>query len=89
MLRPVKTAGWELYHVTLIPPPHRGEGIHHTFVDQYTKLSIQALEQIGIETVAYLDADSIVCRNFDELWNLPFELSEPSHIYGWTTLGSR
>ena len=77
----VKEAGWELHPVTLIPPPHQGKGIHHTFVDQYTKLTIWTLDKIGIKTAVYLDADTIVRRNFDELWNLPFEFGAVPDIW--------
>jgi hypothetical protein len=77
----VQAAGWELHPVELIPPPHGGKGIHYTFVDQYTKLSIWTLDQLGIKTGVYLDADTIVRRNFDEIWNLPFEFGAVPDIY--------
>ena len=62
-------------------PPHRGNGTHLTFVDQYTKLTIWTLDKIGIKTAVYLDADTIVRRNFDELWNLPFEFGAVPDIW--------
>lgn len=77
----VREAGWELHPVELIPPPHRGKGIYPTFVDQYTKLNIWTLDQLGIKTGVYLDADTIVRRNFDEIWDLPFELGAVPDIY--------
>lgn len=77
----VKAAGWELHPVDFIPPPHQGKGIHYTFVDQYTKLNIWTLDQIGIKTAVYLDADTIVRRNFDEIWNLPFEFGAVPDIW--------
>ena len=51
----VEAAGWELHlhPVSLILPPHQGKDIRHTFVDQYTKLSIQTLYQISTKTVVY------------------------------------
>ena len=81
----IKAAGWELHPVTLIPPHRRGKGIHHTFIDQYTKFSIWTFDEIGIKTVLYLDAATIVRRNFDELPNLPFGF----RIIWVETLGSR
>ena len=77
----VQAAGWELHPVERIPPPHRGKGIHYNFVDQYTKLGIWKLDQIGIKTAVYLDADTIVRRNFDEIWDLPFEFGGVPDIY--------
>ena len=62
-------------------PPHRGNGTHLTFVDQYTKLTIWTLGQISVKTAVYLDADTTVRRNFDELWNLPFEFGAVSDIW--------
>lgn len=77
----VQAAGWELHPVELIPPPHGGQGIHQTFIDQYTKLNIWTLDQLGIKRAVYLDADTIVRRNFDEIWNLPFEFGAVPDIY--------
>ena len=77
----VKAAGWELHPVILFPPPHQGKGIHHTFVDKYAKLTIWTLEKIGIKTAVYLDTDMIICRNFDKLWNLPFEFGAVPDIW--------
>ncbi|KAA1471824.1 hypothetical protein DENSPDRAFT_929862 [Dentipellis sp. KUC8613] len=55
--------------VTYIEPPHNGEGVYHRFADQYTKLALWALDQIGIERAVYLDGDTIVRRRFDELFD--------------------
>ena len=77
----VQAAGWELHPVEYIPPPHGGRDIHYTFVDQYTKLNIWKLDQIGIKTAVYLDADTIVRRNFDEIWDLPFEFGAVPDTY--------
>ena len=77
----VQAAGWELHAVERIPPPHGGKGIHYTFVDQYTKLNIWTLDQIGVKAAVYLDADTIVRRNFDEIWNLPFEFGAVPDIF--------
>lgn len=77
----VRAAGWELHPVDFIAPPHGGKGIHHSFVDQYTKLNVWTLDQLGIKTAVYLDADTIVRNNFDEIWNLPFEFGAVPDIY--------
>ena len=77
----VKAPDWELHPVTLIPPPHRGKGTHHIFIDQCTKLSIRMLDQIGIKPAVYLDADIVVRRNLDELWGPPFEFGAVPDIW--------
>ncbi|KAJ6527184.1 hypothetical protein B0H19DRAFT_1385554 [Mycena capillaripes] len=55
----VRATGWEPYAVPLIPPPHGGKGIHLRFVDQYTKLNIWKLDQMGVDSAVYLDADTL------------------------------
>ena len=72
-------AGWELHEVDLIPPPHDGEGIGYRFVDQYTKLRLWSL---NLEHVVYLDADTLVRRNFDELFEVPFPFAAVPDVYG-------
>ncbi|KAK7462725.1 hypothetical protein VKT23_007312 [Stygiomarasmius scandens] len=77
-----KAAGWEPVEVTLLPPPHNGKGIHARFRDQYTKLTIWSLgEELGIDTAVYLDADTLVLRNFDELFDIPWEFGATPDIY--------
>ncbi|KAJ7490662.1 glycosyltransferase family 8 protein [Mycena latifolia] len=78
----VRAAGWEPYAVPLIPPPHGGEGIHPRFWDQYTKLNIWKLDTMGIESAVYLDADTLVRRNFDELFDSPFNFAAVPDVYG-------
>lgn len=70
------------YVVPLIPPPHGGEGIHPRFRDQYTKLSIWKLDTMGIMSAIYLDADTLVRRNFDELFDSPFSFAAVPDVYG-------
>lgn len=66
----------------MIPPPHNGKGIHHRFKDQYTKLSIWSFDELGIDRLVYLDADTIVRRNFDELFDSPFNFAAVPDVYG-------
>ena len=75
----LRAAGWELQEVDLIPPPHNGEGIGYRFVDQYTKLRLWSLD---VQRVVYLDADMLVRRNFDELFELPFPFAAVPDVYG-------
>ncbi|KAJ7769097.1 glycosyltransferase family 8 protein [Mycena maculata] len=71
----VRAVGWEPYPVPWIPPPHDGNGIHLRFMDQYTKLNVWALDKMGIDSAVYLDADTLVRRNFDELFDSPFNFA--------------
>lgn len=77
----VKAAGWELFPVEYIPPPHNGEGLYWRFADQYTKLRIWTLDQIGIKSAVYLDADTLVRNNFDELFESPFEFGAVPDVF--------
>ena len=76
-----RAAGWEPISVPFIPPPHNGNGIHHRFYDQYTKLNIWGLDKLGIEQAVYLDADTLVRRNFDELFHTPFNFAAAPDVY--------
>ncbi|KAK7456430.1 hypothetical protein VKT23_010678 [Stygiomarasmius scandens] len=79
----VKSVGWEPHAVPLLPPPHNSEGISDRFRDQYTKLRIWSLgDELGIKSAVYLDADTLVLRNFDELFDLPWELGATTDVYG-------
>ncbi|KAF8062214.1 glycosyltransferase family 8 protein [Lyophyllum atratum] len=77
-----RAVGWEPIAVPFIPPPHHGKGIFHRFYDQYTKLNIWGLDNHGIEQAVYLDADTLVLKNFDELFDLPFNFAAVPDIYG-------
>ncbi|KAJ6583850.1 glycosyltransferase family 8 protein, partial [Mycena vulgaris] len=77
-----RATGWEPYAVDLIPPPHGGKGIHPRFRDQYTKLNIWKLDEMGIDSAVYLDADTLVRRNFDELFDSPFNFAAVPDVYG-------
>ncbi|THV04808.1 nucleotide-diphospho-sugar transferase [Dendrothele bispora CBS 962.96] len=78
----VKAAGWEPHAVPLLPPPHNGRGIHARFRDQYTKLRIWSLgEELGIDSAVYFDADTLVLRNFEEPFNIPWEFGATPDIY--------
>ncbi|KAH8976693.1 glycosyltransferase family 8 protein [Lactarius akahatsu] len=78
----LRAAGWEPLEVELIPAPHGGAGIDHRFGDTYTKLRLWTLDTLGIQRVVYLDADTLVRRNFDELFDLPFPFAAVPDVYG-------
>lgn len=77
VLLEVQQAGWQLWPVKRIDPPKAG--VSHQFRDQFTKLRIWELVQY--ESVIYLDADTLVLRNFDELWSLPTAFAAVPDIY--------
>ncbi|KAH8981672.1 glycosyltransferase family 8 protein [Lactarius akahatsu] len=78
----LRAAGWEPLEVELIPAPHDGAGINYRFGDTYTKLRLWTLDTLGIQRVVYLDADTLVRRNFDELFDLPFPFAAVPDVYG-------
>ncbi|KAJ6628920.1 glycosyltransferase family 8 protein [Mycena sp. CBHHK59/15] len=77
-----RALGWEPYAVPLILPPQGGKYIHPRFKDQYTKLNIWGLDKMGVESAVYLDADTLVRRNFDELFDSPFNFAAVPDVYG-------
>lgn len=77
----LRATGWELRTIARIEPPNGGKGIHSRFVDQYSKLRLWSLDTIGIKSVVYLDGDTLVKQNFDELWALPYEFAAVPDVY--------
>ncbi|KAJ7284179.1 glycosyltransferase family 8 protein [Mycena rebaudengoi] len=77
-----RAVGWEPYTVPLIPAPHGGKDIYPRFKDLYTKLNIWALDKKGIDSAVFLDADTLVRRNFDELFDSPFGFAAVPDVYG-------
>ncbi|KAJ7200899.1 glycosyltransferase family 8 protein [Mycena rebaudengoi] len=51
------------------------------FKDLYTKLNIWALDKKGIDSAVFLDADTLVRRNFDELFDSPFGFAAVPDVY--------
>ncbi len=64
-----------------IPPPRGGKGVHRHFLDQYTKLTLWTLDKIGIKSLIYLDADTLVRKNIDELFLSPWNFAAVPDIY--------
>ncbi|KAF9061640.1 nucleotide-diphospho-sugar transferase [Rhodocollybia butyracea] len=77
-----RAVGWEPIATPLIKPPHHGKGIHHRFSDQYTKLNVWSLDKIGIEKAVYLDSDTLIRRNINELFDLPFNFGAVPDVDG-------
>ena len=77
----LREVGWELHPVDLIEPPDHGKGVWPAFIDQYTKLRVWTLDTMGIKSVVYIDADTHVRRNFDELFELPFIFAAAPDVY--------
>ncbi|KAJ7200901.1 glycosyltransferase family 8 protein [Mycena rebaudengoi] len=77
-----RAVGWEPYAVPLIRPPHGGRGIDPHFKNLYTKLNIWAFDTKGIDRAVFLDADTLVWRNFEELFDSPFSFAAVPDVYG-------
>ncbi|CCM03925.1 uncharacterized protein FIBRA_06077 [Fibroporia radiculosa] len=73
------STGFYPHAVERIPPPKRGISRH--LQDQYTKLTMWTLEEAGIKGIVYLDADMLARRNFDELFNLPFNFAAVPDVF--------
>ncbi|KAF9066380.1 nucleotide-diphospho-sugar transferase [Rhodocollybia butyracea] len=77
-----RAVGWEPIATPLIKPPHNGKGIYFHFADQYTKLTVWTLDKLGIKKAVYLDSDTLVRRNIDELFDLPFNFGAVPDVHG-------
>ncbi|KAF8881562.1 glycosyltransferase family 8 protein [Infundibulicybe gibba] len=44
-------------------------------------LNVWKLDQVGIDAAVYLDADTLVRRNFDELFDIPFNFAAVPDVY--------
>ena len=66
-----------------IPPPDSGKDVFWRFLDQYTKLRIWTLDRApnSLKAIVYLDADTLVKRAFDELFDIPFVFSASPDVY--------
>ncbi|OBZ65706.1 putative prephenate dehydrogenase [NADP(+)] [Grifola frondosa] len=73
--------GFTPHPVTRIPPPEGGRGIYSHFADQFTKLKLWELDRFGVKGAVYLDADTLVLRNFDELFGLPYDFAAVPDVY--------
>ncbi|EJF56837.1 nucleotide-diphospho-sugar transferase [Dichomitus squalens LYAD-421 SS1] len=72
-------SGWEPVRIERIAPPFRG--VHRHFLDQYSKLHLWTLDQRGYQSVMYVDSDTIVRRNFDEVFRLPYTFAAVPDVY--------
>ncbi|KAH9944797.1 nucleotide-diphospho-sugar transferase [Amylocystis lapponica] len=72
-------SGFVPHAVSRIPPPHAG--VHRHFLDQYAKLNLWTLDAHGVRSLVYLDADTLVHHNFDELFALPFAFGAVPDVY--------
>ncbi|KZT05384.1 glycosyltransferase family 8 protein [Laetiporus sulphureus 93-53] len=71
--------GWTPHPVARIAPPYAG--VHRHFVDQYSKLQLWTLGKLGVRSLVYLDADTLVRRNFDELFTLPYSFGAVPDVF--------
>ncbi|KAI0919069.1 hypothetical protein AcV5_002082 [Taiwanofungus camphoratus] len=73
--------GFVPHAVSRIPPPRNGKGVTARFMDQYSKLNLWTLDDMGVKSLVYLDADTLVLRNFDELFTLPFNFAAVPDVF--------
>jgi len=73
--------GFSPHPVSRIAPPHNGEGTNKRFLDAYSKLNLWTLNDAGYKAVVHLDADTLVLRNFDELFALPYRFGAVPDVY--------
>jgi len=75
------STGFVAHQISRIPPPNGGKGVYAHFLDQYSKLNIWRLADEGVKGAVYLDADTLVLRNFDELFSLPYNFAAVPDVY--------
>ena len=75
-----QAAGWTLHPVSFILPPANKVVSGH-YRHQYTKLNLWKLDKIGIKSAVYIDADTLVRRNFDELFTLPWNFGAVPDVF--------
>ncbi|KAF5366992.1 hypothetical protein D9758_003940 [Tetrapyrgos nigripes] len=77
-----QAAGWTNHPVSLLPPPHDGKGVDWRFVEAFTKLKIWSVgEELGIDSGVFLDADTLVLRDFDEFFSIQWEFGAVPDVY--------
>ena len=76
------SSGFIPHPIERIAPPGGGKGVNPQFIDQFTKLNLWTLDSIGVKSAVYLDADTLVKRNFDELFALPFRFAAAPDVWG-------
>ncbi|EMD37792.1 glycosyltransferase family 8 protein [Gelatoporia subvermispora B] len=74
-------SGFEPLAIPRIEPPHGSKGVYHRFVDQYSKLRLWTLAEHDVRAAVYLDADTLVRQNFDELFRLPYAFAAVPDVF--------
>lgn len=75
------SSGFVAHPISRIPPPHSGAGMNPHFMDQFTKLNLWTLDTLDIESLVYLDADTLALRNFDEVFALPYAFAAVPDVF--------
>ncbi|EKM50574.1 glycosyltransferase family 8 protein [Phanerochaete carnosa HHB-10118-sp] len=75
------SSGFVAHPIERIPPPADGRGMNQHFIDQYTKLRLWSLDTLSepITSLVYIDSDTLVLHNFDELFSLPYNFAARLH----------
>ncbi|EKM50576.1 glycosyltransferase family 8 protein [Phanerochaete carnosa HHB-10118-sp] len=77
------SSGFVAYPVERIPPPTHSHGMHEQYADQYTKLRLWSLDVLPdpITSLVYVDSDTLVLHNFDELFSLPYTFAAAPDVW--------
>jgi lipopolysaccharide biosynthesis glycosyltransferase len=85
----LEKAGWHTKEVDVIPQPGGKVSATPRFRQMFTKLNIWTL--IECDIAIYLDIDTLVLKNFDELFTfLPSDIkfaASPDNVFGWYAFG--
>jgi len=61
--------GWELKLVDAVPSPRVDDAIYARFANSFTKL--RAFDLVEFDKIVFLDADTVVLQNIEELFDRP------------------
>jgi hypothetical protein len=73
----LQAGGWETRPVESLKS--KREGIPERYQDQFTKLRLW--QQTDFERILYVDGDTIITNNFDELWDHPGDFAAVRHFF--------
>jgi len=78
-LKKARAVGWTPVEVDRIPPPS-GLKVGYQYRDQYTKIQLWSMTEF--KKIVYIDSDTLVLQNIDELFYLPYSFNAAKDV--WT-----
>jgi len=76
----VQAAGWTPHPVSFIHPP-ANKALSGHYRHQYSKLNLWGLDTLGIKSAVYVDADTLVRKNFEVLFTLPWNVAAVPDVF--------